>query len=63
MRNVINSFVSHDQTAYIKIDILGTTSDDFIEYYDHIQYMHKKGLLFMADFSKAFGSLEWKIHI
>ena len=30
--------------------------EDILEYYDH---MEKKGLIFMADFTKAFDSLEW----
>ena len=60
MQSVINSIVSHDQTAYIKNRYMGYNIrlvDDVVEYYDHMQ---KKGLLFMADFSKAFDSLEWK---
>ena len=31
--------------------------EDIIEYYEHKQ---KKGLLFMADFSKGFDTLEWE---
>ena len=60
MQNVINSIVCHDQSAYIKNRYMGYNIrlvEDVIEYYDHMQ---KKGLLFMADFLKAFDSLEWK---
>ena len=60
MQSVINSIVSHVQTAYIKYRYMGYNIrlvDDVVEYYDHMQ---KKGLLFMADFSKAFDSFEWK---
>ena len=32
--------------------------DDIIDHYDQAQ---KKGLIFMADFSKAFDSLEWDL--
>ena len=63
MQSVINSIVSHDQIGYIKNRYMGYNIrlvEDDIEYYDHMQ---KKGLLFVADFSKAFDSLEWKFFI
>ena len=59
LQKVISSIVSHDQTAYIKKRYMGYNIrlvDDIIAHYDQAQ---KKGLIFMADFSKAFDSLEW----
>ena len=60
LQSVIQTIVSHDQTAYIKDRYMGYNIrlvEDIIEYYEHKQ---KKGLLFMADFSKAFDTLEWE---
>ena len=59
LQKVISSIVNHDQTAYIKKRYMGYNIrlvDDIIAHYDQAQ---KKGLIFMADFSKAFDSLEW----
>ena len=59
LQGVIESIVSPDQTAYIKNRHMGNNIrlvEDILEYYDH---MEKKGLIFMADFTKAFDSLEW----
>ena len=59
LQGVIESIVSPDQTAYIKNRYMGNNIrlvEDILEYYDH---MEKKGLIFMADFTKAFDSLEW----
>ena len=59
LQEVISSIVSHDQTAYIKKRYMGYNIrlvDDIIAHCDQAQ---KKGLIFMADFSKAFDSLEW----
>ena len=59
LQKVISSIVSHDQTAYIKKRYMGYNIrlvDDIIAHYGQAQ---KKGLIFMADFCKAFDSLEW----
>ena len=56
---VIDSIINHDQTAYIKNRYMGYNIrliDDVIDYFDRFQ---KKGVLFMADFEKAFDSLDW----
>ena len=56
---VMDSVISHDQTAYIKNRYMGYNIrllDDVIDYFDHAQ---KEGLLFSADFQKAFDSLDW----
>ena len=58
LQGVIESIVSPDQTAYIKNRYMGNNIrlvEDILEYYDH---MEKKGLIFMANFTKAFNSLE-----
>ena len=52
MQTVINSIVSHDQSAYIKNGYMGYNIrlvEDVIEYYDHMQ---KKGLLLWQIFPK-----------
>ena len=54
---VIDSIINQDQTAYFKNRYMGYNIrpiDDVIDYFDRFQ---KK--LFMADFEKAFGSLDW----
>ena len=59
LQKVISLIVSHDQTAYIKNRFMGYNIrlvDDIIDHYDQAQ---KKGLIFKADFFKAFDSLEW----
>ena len=56
---VIDSIINHDQTAYIKKRYMGYNIrliDDVVDYFDRFQ---KKGILFMADFQKAFDSLDW----
>ena len=56
---VIDSIINHDQTAYIKKRYTGYNIrliDDVVDYFDRFQ---KKGVLFMADFQKAFDSLDW----
>ena len=58
-RRVIDSILSHDQTAYVRNRYMGYNIrlvEDVIEYYEQIQ---KRGIIFMADFTKAFDSLEW----
>ena len=59
LQSVIDSIVSHDQTAYIRNRYMGNNIrlvEDVIEHFDSHR---KKGLLFMADFKKEFDSLNW----
>ena len=60
LQSVIDKIVNHDQTAYIRNRYMGNNIrlvEDLIEHFDNNR---KKGLLFMADFKKAFDSLDWK---
>ena len=59
LQRVIDSILSHDQTAYVRNRYMGYNIrlvEDVIEYYEQMQ---KRGIIFMADFTKAFDSLEW----
>ena len=59
MQRVIDSILSHDQSAYVRNRYMGYNIRlvyDVTEYYERMQ---KKGIIHMADFSKAFNSLEW----
>ena len=59
MQRVIDSILSHDQSAYVRNRYMGYNIrlvDDVIEYYERMQ---KKGIILMADFRKALDSLEW----
>ena len=59
LQRVIDSILSHDQTAYVRNRHMGYNMrlvEDVIEYYEQMQ---KRGIIFMADFTKAFDSLEW----
>ena len=61
LQKVIGKLVNHDQTAYIKGRNMSTNIrlvNDIIDYFDETG---KSGLLFMADFKKAFDSLEWSV--
>ena len=55
----IDSLISQDQTAYIKNRYMGHNirlTEDVIDHFDKLQM---KGLMFFADFKKAFDSLDW----
>ena len=59
MQRVIDSVLSHDQSAYVRNRYIGYNIrlvDDAIEYYERMQ---KKGIILMADLRKVFDSLEW----
>ena len=59
LQRVTDSILSHDQTAYVRNRYMGYNIrlvEDVIEYYEQMQ---KRGIIFMADFTKAFDSLEW----
>ena len=59
LQRVIDSILSHDQTAYVRNRYMGYNIrlvEDVIEYYEQMQ---KRSIIFMADFTKAFDSLEW----
>ena len=59
LQRVIGDLVSHDQTAYIKNRYMGHNIrliEDTVEYFDR---KNLNGLLFAADFRKAFDSLNW----
>ena len=56
---IIDSIINHDHTAYIKNRYMGCNIrliDDVIDYFDRFQ---EKGVFFIADFEKAFDSLDW----
>ena len=56
---VLDSLISHDQTAYIKNRYMGYNIrliEDVIEHFDKLQM---NGVMFFADFQKAFDSLDW----
>ena len=60
IQKVIGTIISTDQTAYIKGRSMGTNLrlvNDIINHYDNI---NESGILFMADFKKAFDSISWK---
>ena len=63
LQSVIANVINTDQTAYIKNRYMGFNIrlvNDIIDHYDRVQ---KHGLLFMADFKKAFDSLNWDFMI
>ena len=64
LQSVIDKIVNHDQTADIRNRYnMGNNIrlvEDVIEHFDSNR---KKGLLFMADFKKAFDSLDWKFTV
>ena len=56
---VLNSLINHDQTAYIKNRYMGYNirlTEDVIDHFDKLQM---NGVMFFADFQKAFDSLDW----
>ena len=59
LQRVIDSILSHDQTAYVRKRYMGYNIrlvEDVIEYYEQMQ---KRSVIFMANFTKAFDSLKW----
>jgi len=60
LQNVIKYIISEDQTAYIKNRYMGFNIrlvNDVIDYFD---VNDMTGILFFADFKKAFDSLNWE---
>lgn len=60
LQSVIDSIVSHDQTAYIRNRYMGYNIKLIQDIVDHYEKSDKGGIIFMADFQKAFDSLEWE---
>jgi len=60
LQSVIGSIINHDQTAYIKTRYMGYNVRVIQDIVDHYRESGKGGILFTADFQKAFDSLEWK---
>jgi len=59
LQNVIGEIVSYDQNAYIKQRYMGYNIRLVEDIIDHFDRNKGKGLLFMADFKKAFDTLNW----
>ena len=63
VQNVVGNIINKDQSAYIKGRYMGHNIrlvNDVIDHYDQIG---EEGMLFLADFKKAFDSLEWNFMI
>ena len=56
---VIDSLISQDQTAYTKNRYMGHNIRLIEDVIDHFDKLQMKGLMFFADFKKAFDSLDW----
>ena len=64
MQNILTSIISHDQTAYVKGRYIGESirliSADIPEYTEDNSM---GGILFSADFERAFDSVETHIYV
>ena len=56
-QNILASIISHDQTAYVKGRYIGESISDILEYTEDNSM---DGILFLANFGKAFDSVEQK---
>ena len=56
---VLDSLISHDQTAYIKNRYMGYNIRLIEDVIDHFDKLQMNGVMFFADFQKAFDSLDW----
>ena len=63
VQNVIGNIIDTDQTAYIKGRYMGTNIRLVNDIIDHFEKIQKNGLMFFADFKKAFDSLNWNFMI
>ena len=63
LQSVISDVIDSDQTAYIKNRYMGFNIRLVNDVIDHFDRVNEKGILFMADFKKAFDSLNWEFMI
>ena len=59
LQKVINELIDTDQTAYVKKRYIGNNIRLALDMIDHCKKVNLKGIMFLADFKKAFDSLEW----
>ena len=60
MQNILTSIISHDQTAYVKGRYIGESIMLISNILEYTEDNSMGGILFSADFEKAFDSIEHK---
>ena len=60
MKNVLSNIVKYDQTAYLKGICIGASIRLITDTLEHAENNDVPGILFSADFEKAFSSVEHK---
>ena len=58
MQNILTSIISHDQIASVKETYIGETVRLISDILEHTEDNNMGGILFSADFEKAFDSVE-----